>query len=100
MAQGRASPAIALRCYASGEAARLSIERDGFESRTARHCTPRRATVTKWCLFARCRFSFHADTAACCTPWHPWQGKAAGWQPAEFLYNVIETPTMGVWQAG
>ena len=30
-------PAIALRCYASGEAARLSIERDGFESRTARH---------------------------------------------------------------
>ena len=27
---------IALRCYASGEAARLSIERDGFESRTAR----------------------------------------------------------------
>ena len=31
------SPAIALRCYASGEAARLSIERDGFESRTARH---------------------------------------------------------------
>src|SRR5438128_6361240 len=31
------SPAIALRCYASGEAARLSIERDGFESRTAHH---------------------------------------------------------------
>ena len=31
------SSAIALRCYASGEAARLSIERDGFESRTARH---------------------------------------------------------------
>ena len=29
--------AIVLRCYASGEAARLSIERDGFESRTARH---------------------------------------------------------------
>ena len=27
----------ALRCYASGEAARLSTERDGFESRTARH---------------------------------------------------------------
>src|SRR6266478_603057 len=30
-------PAIRLRRYASGEAARLSIERDGFESRTARH---------------------------------------------------------------
>jgi hypothetical protein len=30
-------PAIRLRCYASGEAARLSIERDVFESRTARH---------------------------------------------------------------
>ena len=31
------SRAIVLRCYASGEAARLSIERDGFDSRTARH---------------------------------------------------------------
>jgi hypothetical protein len=30
-------PRDRLRCYASGEAARLSIERDGFESRTARH---------------------------------------------------------------
>src|SRR5205809_142675 len=37
MAEGCPWPGIALRCSASGAAARLSIGRDGFESRTARH---------------------------------------------------------------